>query len=318
MRSGPGVALLGYGAIAELHAPALAAAGAKLRVVAGPDRSQLESFASRLGVEEMTVDAEAAIAADGVDVVVVASPSPLHVAQARSALRAGRQVLVEVPLAMSLGDGEELVGLAASRGLLLGVCHTLRFWEPLMRARAATAATPDSPALVVARCLQRRHENVGWTGRARSWTDDLLWHHGGHVIDLVLTLLDSPVAEVRAVAGRSLDRSGAPMDYAISIRTLVGGIGSIALSYDSLVDAADYTIVYPEETLVIDGARVRTSGGLLYDGDSREAEAQAIAAQDAAFLAAVRGGPTFAAEASTLLPTLRVQEAVARLAAEMR
>ena len=58
VRSGPGVALLGYGAIAELHAPALAAAGAKLRVVAGPDRSQLESFASRLGFEEMTVDAE--------------------------------------------------------------------------------------------------------------------------------------------------------------------------------------------------------------------------------------------------------------------
>lgn len=307
-----GVAILGYGAIATLHADALRAAGASLLQVAGPDPKEVSSFASRHGIRNVARSVESAVLADGVEAVVVASPSPVHAEQARMALEAGRHVLVEIPLALSLSEADALVGFAEARGLILGVCHTLRFWDPFIRVRDVLATTGRAPRLIVARSLQRRHANVGWTGRPRSWTDDLLWHHGGHVIDLCLELLRSPVRQVRAVAGPPVAGSPKPMGYAISLATEAGGIASIALSYDALLEAADYVIVLEDDTLLIDRARVSTSRGLLLEVDEREAERQAIQNQDAAFLHAIAGGPAFGASARSIMPTISVQESVAR------
>jgi len=102
------------------------------------------------------------------------------------------------------------------------------------------------------------------------------------------------------------------MDVAISLRTAAGGVASIALSYNAVVGISDYVVIAGDETFVIDGARVRNAKGVLFEADERAAEADAVVAQDAAFVAAVSGGPAFAAEARLILPALRVQDAVAR------
>src|SRR5262245_45430828 len=117
----PRVALLGYGAIADFHAGALRQAGAELRLVAGPNEPALASFGARHGIARLEASATAACSRDDVDVVVIASPSAAHAEQARVAIRNGKHVLVEIPLALSLADGEELVDLADRHGVLLGV-----------------------------------------------------------------------------------------------------------------------------------------------------------------------------------------------------
>jgi len=308
--AGVGVAMLGYGAIAELHAVALGNAGTRLLQVAGPRPVEAAAFAARHGFGATATTVDAAIEARGVELVIVASSSPSHVAYARQALAAGRHVLVEIPLALSLEDGEALVALAREHDRLLGVCHTFRYSKPFEVVQAAIAETGSRPRHVTARSLSRRHEDVGWTGRARTWTDDLLWHHGGHAIDAALTFLRSPVVSVGASVGPRSETSGWPMDYGISLRTSDGGVASIALSYNSLVAAQDFILIGGDETFVVTGAEARSSQRVLFSGDEAGILAEAITAQDAAFLSALGDGGIFPTEARAILPTLRVQEAV--------
>ena len=286
-----GVAMLGYGAIADLHASALRLAGARLIGVAGPSASGIERFAARHGFEQAGESVEAAVAADGVELVVIASPSQMHAAQARHALEQGRHVLLEIPLALSLQDGEDLVALADRAQRTLGVCHTLRFWEPYQVVRSAIADSSATATHVVARRLTRRLDNVGWTGRARTWRDDLLWHHGGHVIDLCLAFLGAPVAEVSAAAGSHPRGAAGPADYAISLRTIQGSIASIALSYNALISASDYVVITDNETFAIEGRQARSSRATIFAGEERAIERRAVENQDAAMLLALRGGP---------------------------
>jgi predicted dehydrogenase len=75
----------------------------------------------------LTSDADAALAADDVDAVVLATPASTHAALARRALEAGKHVLVEKPLATSSGDADALVQLAARVGRVLMVGHVYLF-----------------------------------------------------------------------------------------------------------------------------------------------------------------------------------------------
>ena len=164
---------------------------------------------------------------------------------------------------MSLDEAEVLVELAVDRGLRLGVCHTLRFAEPYVRALEHLASSGDPPHHVIARSLSHRLTDVGWTGRPRSWTDDLLWHHGGHMIDLILRVLGDPDtvvrgARVQSIVGRS--RAGdVPMDYSIQLTTADGRIASIALSYTSLIPATDLIAIAAQGSVEVTAGMVRTS-----------------------------------------------------------
>jgi 2-hydroxy-4-carboxymuconate semialdehyde hemiacetal dehydrogenase len=311
---GLGFAILGYGAIAEMHANSLLDAGAQLVSVTGPDLARARAFAARHGVASAATTFEEAVDAPGVDVVLVASPNTLHAGQARRALEAGRHVLVEIPLAMSLDDGAELAQMAAARGLRLGVCHTMRFAEPYVRAMEHLASSGDRPHHVIVRSLSNRQTDVGWTGRRRSWTDDLLWHHGGHVIDLALRVLGDPEsvargARVQSAVGRP-DAGDVPLDYSIQLTTADGRIGSIALSYTSLISTTDLIAIAAEGSVEVTAGMVRTPDGTLWEGDPATTLDLAVARQDAAFIQAVQNGVPFGCEATSILPTLLVQAQV--------
>ena len=309
--SGLGVAILGYGAIADMHATALRAAGARLLVVAGPKQDQASEFAARHGVESVVTDASRAIEAIGVDAVVIASPSPLHASQASAALAAGRHVLVEIPLALTALDAESLVAQATRAERTLMVCHTLRYWQPFHEARNAMEIAGWRPRNIVVRGLARRRENVGWTGRQRSWTDDLLWHHGGHIVDMVLELLGEPVIAVAAEVGPVWESSGLPMDYAIALRTADGAIASIALSYNARLGGTDYVVIGEPDTIVIAGADVTSAEGPIVAGEDVGAvQERAVLAQDLDFLECAKSGRKPIADAASILPAMRVLQAI--------
>ena len=295
-----------------MHVQALAAMGVRPVVVAGPKPGEAAAFAERHGIRRSGTDVVAAIDGPDVDAVILASPSRVHAEQARLALAAARDVLVEIPLALSLVDGEELVALARQAGVVLSVCHTLRYWEPLDTLHAWLRDGEHRVQHVVARALSLRHENVGWTGRQRSWTDDLLWHHGGHVIDEVLRLLPGAVERVEAAVGPVWPVSGLPMDYGITLRTADGALATIALSYNARIGASDYLVITDKDTLSITGADVRASGGPVVKGrDVAQTQEAAVLAQDRDFLDAVTTGRPPIAAASEILPVLAVQQAVA-------
>lgn len=309
--TGTGVAILGYGAIADMHAVALRAAGARLLVVAGPKEAEAKAFAARHGVETVVTDPMRAIESDGVEAVVIASPSPVHATQAAAAISAGRHVLVEIPLALCAADAEALVAQAAAARRTLMVCHTLRYWQPFQAARNAMQLAGWRPRNIVARGLSRRRENVGWTGRRRSWTDDLLWHHGGHIVDMVLELLGEPVTDVTAAVGPEWENSGLPMDYAIALRTAAGAIATISLSYNARLGASDYVVIGEPDTILIQGVDVTSADGPILAGeDGNAVQERAVAAQDRDFLECAASGHRPHADAALILPAMRVLQAV--------
>jgi len=121
-----------------------------------------------------------------VDAVVIATPNVFHVPQAQAALRAGKQVLVEKPLAVSAGDARATVDLAAARGRMLFVDYSYRLLD-------TAAALPAALAKIGSvRAMSAVFHNVppGPPRPGREWFMDPRLSGGGVLLDLGVHMLD--------------------------------------------------------------------------------------------------------------------------------
>jgi predicted dehydrogenase len=141
MRSG----IIGTGFIGGVHAYAVRAAGGVLAHVAGESPEHAAAAARRLGAEHACASAEELINADDVDVVHVCTPNALHVPQAEAAIRAGKHVICEKPLATDPADARRLVEAAADAGLVAAVPFVYRFYPSVREARARIGAGDAGP-----------------------------------------------------------------------------------------------------------------------------------------------------------------------------
>ena len=307
------VAIVGYGSIAAEHARAIAALrdapGApdlRLSGVVGRLREPTEAFAREFGLTRATTDLDELLADPRLDAVVICSPSDLHAEQTARALTAGKHVLCEIPLATSLAEADRLLALATAADRRLMVCHTMRYHPALLAARAMVERGELRPRAVVARNLFRRHENVNWQGRRRSWTDNLLWHHGGHSVDAALWLLDATASDVAAAVAPPGGPLSIPMNVGLTLRTARNQIATIALSYDSHLSIHDYVLIGEESTVLFaDGRLVDPEGTVIATGTLVDA----IARQDADFFAAVRDGREPTVSARAVRPAMAVLQA---------
>ena len=141
MRSG----IIGTGFIGGVHAYAVRAAGGVLAHVAAESLEHAAAAARRLGAEHACASAEELINADDVDVVHVCTPNALHVPQAEAAIRAGKHVICEKPLATDPADARRLVEAAADAGLVAAVPFVYRFYPSVREARARIGAGDAGP-----------------------------------------------------------------------------------------------------------------------------------------------------------------------------
>jgi len=140
-----GVGLIGYGyAGATIHAPLITTTpGLQLRAVAS---SQADRVQRELGpTVQVLGDAQALIDAPGVHIVVIASPNATHAPLATLALRAGRHVVIDKPMALDVQEAMPLLALAAQRGLQLSVFHNRRWDGDFLTARALLAEASQGP-----------------------------------------------------------------------------------------------------------------------------------------------------------------------------
>lgn len=305
-----GIAIVGPGAIGDVHAQALARLGVTPVAAAGPKPDELAAFASAHGVPRTYASLDELLADDDVEAVIVATPSHLHAAQSVRVLEAGRHVLCEIPAGLSEAEASSVVAAAGAAGRVAAVGHTLRYWEPHRRLQDRLESTGTLPSLVVVRQLMLRQTDTGWTGKPRDWTDSALWHHGGHAVDAALWHLRPPAPVAVTVAGTAAPPwpgSGAPMDVAGALAAPDGRLASVAISYHSRQPVSDFLVVAPERTLLVDGPLLREDGEVVYDGgDVATVQFDAVTAQDRAFLDAVAGGPPPAVQAADVLPAARV------------
>jgi UDP-N-acetyl-2-amino-2-deoxyglucuronate dehydrogenase len=164
----------------------------EVRVAAGvdPDPERRAAFAARFPQAAVAATIEALPPGTWLDVVSVASPTPVHHASVSAALRLGARVmLVEKPLAPTAVEAEALGQTVSSAGCKLVVNYSRRF-APLLPALAAAVA-PDGPL-------------GGATGVCLRYSGGLV-HNGTHWLDLLCALFGPPASAARsappAVAG---------------------------------------------------------------------------------------------------------------------
>ena len=311
------VGLIGYGSIAGEHAQAIAVlretpAGADLRLsgVMGRLAEPTAAFARAWGMARATTDLDELLADPALDAVVVCSPTERHAEQTERALRAGKHVLCEIPLATSLAETDHLLALAPEVDRRLMVCHTQRYHPALVEARRMVDAGELRPYSFIGRYLFDRRENVNWKGRRRSWTDDLLWHHGCHAVDAALWLLRATEATVAAQVAPAGGPLAIPMDLGIVLRTPAGQIATVAMSYNTRLPAHDYLLIGEETSVLFADDLLRGPGGIVLEPTGDHALGS-IVHQDAEFFAAVREGREPAVSAASARPAMAALQAVA-------
>lgn len=300
-----GIGILGPGAIADLHAEALAGTDGVIVAAAGPDRADLEGYVARHAVPRAYATAEELLADPAVDAVIVSAPSAVHALLSTAALDAGKPVLCEVPLGLSWEDGDALVRHAEAAGLPLAVAHTTRYWEPHRRLVAELRESGRPATHVAIRSLMLRQTDTGWTGKRRSWTDSVVWHHGSHVVDVALWFLGDAPVESSIAIGEPWS-NGQPMDASVQMRTGDGRIGEVALSYHARRPKADYLVVTERDTFEITGGSLFRNDEEIVSGEVATTQLAAIGAQDRAFLAAIAGDSSGLYQGVDALPTLAV------------
>lgn len=118
------IGLVGTGFVAKLRTGALAADGrATVSAVASHRADAARTFASSYRIDHVCDSWQELVQRPELDVVMVCNINRDHAPVARAALDAGKSVVVEYPLALSVADAVELTELAQQRGLLLHVEH---------------------------------------------------------------------------------------------------------------------------------------------------------------------------------------------------
>jgi UDP-N-acetyl-2-amino-2-deoxyglucuronate dehydrogenase len=209
------VAIVGSGIIGRNHAAAIGR-HPDLRVTAvvdpvEPASARLAGEVAAGGGDEPARYPSLADALDGggFDLVAICTPSGLHAEDGEAALAAGRHLVIEKPLEVTLPRARRLARAAAAaqaRGQVVSVISQHRF-DPASRAVAGAVAAGrlgrigSAVASVAWWRSQGYYDSAGWRGTWRLDGGGALMNQGVHTVDLLLWLLGRPV-EVYAQAGR--------------------------------------------------------------------------------------------------------------------
>jgi predicted dehydrogenase len=141
------VGLIGTGYIGGVHLDALKRIqGVNVTVVQDINREYAESTARRFNIPKFETDYKAVIRDPAVDVIHNCTPNKFHYPITKEALEAGKHVLSEKPLAMTLNEAKELVELAEKKNVVTGVDFCYRYY-PLVQEMAVRMQRGDAGAL---------------------------------------------------------------------------------------------------------------------------------------------------------------------------
>jgi UDP-N-acetyl-2-amino-2-deoxyglucuronate dehydrogenase len=199
-----GWGIIGCGVIAPFHARAVAAvAGARLVAVVDEVPERAAAAGAEFGVEAMT-DLDAFLARPDIQAVSICVPSGLHAAIGARAAEAGKHVLCEKPIDITLPAADHLIATCRARGVKLGVISQNRFSPAMVQVREALAAGRFGRLLFGGAYIpwyrtQGYYDSGAWRG---TWALDgggCLMNQGIHYIDLLQWTM-GPVERVVARA----------------------------------------------------------------------------------------------------------------------
>jgi predicted dehydrogenase len=298
------VGIIGSGNIARNHVEGYQAAGAEIVGLVDVDTSVLARRALEWKVERTYTEVAELLASPDLDAVSVCTPNAAHAPATIAAAAAGKHVLCEKPVSLSLEEADAMIEACRTAGVLLQVDHHLRSNPSVERARAIIGSGELGRITFVR--LRQAHD---WGGRSEVplgfRTPALagggtLLDNGCHLFDLARHLAGD-VSEVYARTGTLTFEVQVEDTAQVSLRFAGGALGTIETSWTTtgwdqsfLVDGTAGTLEYTER-----GGRPhlrhlrRPSGDITWDGTASTTwetppgtdHARAVAA----FVAAIRG-----------------------------
>ena len=228
------VALAGAGAFGIKHLDGIKnIPDVEVIALIGRDLAKTQTVADKYGIGFVTDDLAAALALPELDAVILCTPTQMHAAQTLQCLRAGKHVQVEIPLADSWRDAEEVLKVQKETGLVAMVGHTRRFNPSHQWVHNKIVAGELNIQQMDVQTYFFRRTNTNALGEPRSWTDHLLWHHAAHTVDLFQYQTGSQVVKANAIQGPIHPTLGIAMDMSIQLQTASGAICTLSLSFNN-------------------------------------------------------------------------------------
>ena len=271
------------------------------------DLDKTREVADKYGIGHVTTDLADSLALPEVDAVILCTPTQMHASQSIQCLKAGKHVQVEIPLADSWKDADEVVALQKQTGLVAMCGHTRRFNPSHQWVNQKIKAGEFNIQQMDVQTYFFRRTNMNALGQPRSWTDHLLWHHAAHTVDLFAYQCGSPIVKANAVQGPIHPNLGIAMDMSIQLKAANGAICTLSLSFNNdgplgtffryIGDSGTYIARYDdlfsgkEEKIDVSKVAVSMNG---------------IELQDREFFAAIREGREPNSSVAQVLPCYKV------------
>jgi len=302
------VALAGAGAFGIKHLDGIKNIdGVEVVSLVGRELEKTKEVAIKYGIGHVTTDLSASLALPEVDAVILCTPTQMHASQTIACLNAGKHVQVEIPLADSWKDAQEVVRMAKQSGKVAMCGHTRRFNPSHQWVNHKIKAGEFNIQQMDVQTYFFRRTNMNALGQARSWTDHLLWHHAAHTVDLFAYQAGSPIVKANAVQGPVHSTLGIAMDMSIQLQAANGAICTLSLSFnndgplgtyfryigDTGTYLARYDDLYTGKEEQIDVSKVDVS-------------MNGIELQDREFFAAIKEGREPNASVAQVLPCYQV------------
>jgi 2-hydroxy-4-carboxymuconate semialdehyde hemiacetal dehydrogenase len=298
----------GEGAFGCKHLDALAKIeGVEVGSLVGGVAETTAEVAKKYNIPHWTTDLAEGLRQPGIEAAILATPTPLHAKQAEQCLRAGKHVLVEIPMADSTADAERLTKVQKETGLVGMAGHVRRFNPSHQWVNRKIRNGELKIQQFNATTYFFRRTNLNALGQPRSWTDHLLWHHACHAVDLFLWQTGEMPSQLQAIQGPLHPELGIAMDMGLQLKVPSGAIFTLSLSFNNngplgsfyryICDNGTYIARYDE---LVDGhdKPVDLSGiGPSLNG---------VELEDREFISAIREGREPNASFARALPTMQV------------
>jgi 2-hydroxy-4-carboxymuconate semialdehyde hemiacetal dehydrogenase len=302
------VALAGAGAFGIKHLDGIKNIdGVEVISLIGRDLAKTKEVAQKYGVGHVTTELSDSLKIAELDAVILCTPTQMHASQTLDCLKAGKHVQVEIPLCDVLKDGQQVVDLQKSSGLVAMCGHTRRFNPSHQWVNRKIKAGEFNIQQMDVQTYFFRRTNMNALGQPRSWTDHLLWHHAAHTVDLFAYQCGSPIVKANAVQGPIHPSLGIAMDMSIQLKAANGAICTLSLSFNNdgplgtffryIGDTGTYIARYDD---LFNGKEEQI------DVSKVDVSMNGIELQDREFFAAIREGREPNSSVASVLPCYQV------------